>query len=76
MLIVSWLLGSIFVSILPQLVGYTTYHEIYTTLTQYFATQNGAHLMQFKPELQKLQNGCLDMRDYHEIYYGFTCLNL
>ena len=48
MLIVSWLLSlsSIFVSILPQLVGGTTSHDIWAALTRYLIALNEDHLMQ------------------------------
>lgn len=63
-LLVSWLLTSLFESLLVSAVGLETSKDIWNYLAVGFASQSRAKIMQYKQQLQGLRKRSLSMRDY------------
>ncbi|KAL5554287.1 hypothetical protein UlMin_041688 [Ulmus minor] len=60
----SWVLASITPSYLPQLVGCSSSHSIWTTIEQLFSSQCTAKVMFYKRQIQTLKKDSLSMRDF------------
>ena len=56
-LVLSWFVSSVSEEIGSQLVGMTTFRDVWLFLEKYFATQSRARIFQFKSELSSLKKG-------------------
>ena len=64
MLLISWLLASISTNYLPQVIGCSSSHQIWTTVEQLFNSQSTAKVMFYKRQIQLLKEDNLSMREY------------
>ncbi|KZV26181.1 hypothetical protein F511_06348 [Dorcoceras hygrometricum] len=63
-LLFSFLLASMSESAQSQMIGCQTSSQLWTRVTQLFATRSKARVMQYKLQLQTLKKGNLSMKDY------------
>ena len=63
-LISSWLLSSISVKLLPQVIGCKSANEIWTTVERIFNTQSAAKIMHYKRQLHNIRKDSQSMKEY------------
>ncbi|KZV45700.1 hypothetical protein F511_26726 [Dorcoceras hygrometricum] len=70
-LLFSFLLASMSESVQSQMIGCHTSSQLWTRVTQLFATRSKARAMQYKLQLQTLKKGGLGMKDYLSKMKGY-----
>ena len=63
-LICAWMMSSIGATILPQLIGVKTAHEVWSTIKVNFSTQSSARIMNHRRQLHSIKKGDLTMKEY------------
>ncbi|CAA0829144.1 Unknown protein, partial [Striga hermonthica] len=63
-LLASWLISSLFESILISVIGMNTSFQIWNNLESSLSTQSKARTMHYKIQLQNLKKGNLNIREY------------